>query len=211
MTLDIKFGKYIEDAFKIWKENLGLMAGIGAITALLGSLCFIVLPIVIPSAMAIAFALVDGRQPKPVIGEMFKTQWFLPVLIYALLMFVITLVVYGLLSLIFCIGIIFAPLVGLAMAGAFSFVLPFIVDRNMDAITAMKASWALAKPNFFPILGLALVAGLIAQAGSVACGIGVVLTAPLYFLIIAAAYRDLMAQTAPPAPAPAAVPPPPAG
>jgi uncharacterized membrane protein len=208
MTLDIKFGKYIEDAFKIWKENLGLMAGMGAVMVLLGSLCFILMLIFAPAAFVMALALVDGKQPKPVIGDLFKgTQWLKQMLI----LFGLGIGV-GLLCLIFAwipiIGSLGVMVVSYGLGTACFFVVPFIVDRNLETIPAIKASWALVKPNFFPILGLYLIASLIGSIGFAACCIGIIVTIPLTWLITASAYRDLMAQSAT---APVDVTPPPAG
>jgi hypothetical protein len=63
------------------------------------------------------------------------------------------------------------------------------------------ASIEKVKPDFFPFLGLYLVAAIIGEIGVLACGIGVFATMPICFAILAVTYRDVFAEgQKPPAP-----------
>ena len=76
------------------------------------------------------------------------------------------------------------------------FGLYLIVDRKMDFWEASMASIEKVKTDFFPYLGLSLVAAIIGEIGSLACGIGVFATAPIYFTILAVTYRDVFDEAA---------------
>jgi uncharacterized membrane protein len=49
----------------------------------------------------------------------------------------------------------------------------------------------LVKPNFGPFVGLVIIASLIGSVGAVLCGIGAVVTMPMYWCIMAVAYREM--------------------
>lgn len=80
---------------------------------------------------------------------------------------------------------------GLIVAGLFSFTLPLIIDGKLGVIDAMRASFERTKGNWFMFTLFILVVSLLAQIGSVACGIGIIVTFPLYFTIHTVAFRDL--------------------
>jgi uncharacterized membrane protein len=61
----------------------------------------------------------------------------------------------------------------------------------MDFWAASMASFEKVKTNFFPFLGLALIAGILGYIGAILCGIGLFLTLPLYFCIMSIAYREV--------------------
>lgn len=65
-----------------------------------------------------------------------------------------------------------------------------IIDRNHGAIDAIKANAVLTQGHFFGWLGLILLFGLIAGAGFLVCCVGVVVTIPLYYLLMTSAYLE---------------------
>jgi len=70
------------------------------------------------------------------------------------------------------------------------FIWPLIADRGYGFFAAWNESWESTKVRFWELLLLNFLAGLIASLGIYACYIGVILTLPLYFLIVAAVYED---------------------
>lgn len=54
----------------------------------------------------------------------------------------------------------------------------FVVDRDLGAIDAIKASAQLAMRNVGQTIIMVLLGGLIAAAGSLLCGVGMLVTAP---------------------------------
>ena len=67
----------------------------------------------------------------------------------------------------------------------------FIVDQGMATMDAVKASWAATDAQKGGIILLAIVAGLIGMAGSIALGIGLLFTIPVSYAIFTAAYRQM--------------------
>jgi uncharacterized membrane protein len=90
-----------------------------------------------------------------------------------------------------CIGSLFCVLPGLVVAGLLCFTVPLIVEGQLGVFDAMRASFDRTKGHWFMFTLYAIVLGVLAEIGSVACGIGILVTFPLLFTINAVAYRDL--------------------
>lgn len=73
----------------------------------------------------------------------------------------------------------------------FTFSYPLIVDRKMSGLDAVKLSARGALANFWPLLGLLLLNGLMAFAGVLLCYVGVFLVLPVTFAAIAVAYEQV--------------------
>ena len=69
---------------------------------------------------------------------------------------------------------------------------PMIVEGGKGTIDAIKASVEVTKRDWIMFTLFAIALGLIAGAGGIACGVGVLATYPLLFLGHALAYRDLV-------------------
>ena len=75
-------------------------------------------------------------------------------------------------------------------AGVLMFTLPLIVDGRMSAFDALRASWHALKGQWLQATVFHLVAYLVTGLGACLCGVGLVITMPLYCLSIAVLYRD---------------------
>ncbi len=93
-------------------------------------------------------------------------------------------------GLIFCIGSILSLVISVAAMGLLLFTYPLIVDRNMGAIDAVKASLDVTKQNPVMFILFGIVAHLVGGIGIVVCCIGVIFTAPLLITTVSCAYRD---------------------
>lgn len=91
-----------------------------------------------------------------------------------------------------CVGSCFCLVPGLLLMGLLMFAAPLVVDpkKKMGVIESLSASFQALKPQMWMALVFAIVCYLLAQAGQIACGIGVVVTLPLFYLSMAVAYRD---------------------
>ncbi|MBW3635332.1 MAG: hypothetical protein KY445_02555 [Armatimonadetes bacterium] len=87
-------------------------------------------------------------------------------------------------------GFLLCIVPGLLLLGLFLFVTPLIVDQRKGALDAMSTSFNTLKPHMWMALLYLLVIGLLAGAGVLACGVGVLVTLPLALLAIAVTYRD---------------------
>lgn len=73
----------------------------------------------------------------------------------------------------------------------FTFSYPLIVDRKLSGLDAVKLSAKAALANFWPLLGLLLLNGLVSIAGVLLCYVGVFLALPITFAAIATAYEQV--------------------
>jgi uncharacterized membrane protein len=150
-------------------------------------------PIIVQGPMLVGIHIVSWRVllgGRADIGDLFKGfNYFVPALVACLLISVFTFL-----------GA-FACLVGaLVVSAMFQFTYLFIVDRGMDFWPAMQASHALVKQDYlgFVLFLLALIG--IQILGALACVVGLLVTIPIQYVAITAAYRDLtgFASAAPP-------------
>jgi uncharacterized membrane protein len=142
--------------------------------------------------------LADGRPVN--VSSFFKPRNFGNVLLAGALLSVISAV----LNLIGLPGMVFALLSFVAVL-VFSFVslftLAFAIDRALPPVDALKASIATVRSHIGETLLSALVQGLLFVVGAFACGVGLLVTAPLAGLIQVYTYRRLSGgQVAPPTP-----------
>jgi len=106
------------------------------------------------------------------------------------------------------IGMMLCIIPGFIVAGLFFFTIPLIVERNLGVTDAMRASYEVTRQNLLMFTLFAFVLSLLASLGALACYVGLLVTYPLYFTVMAVAYRDCFgvpgarsfAQGAPPPP-----------
>ncbi|KAF0842536.1 hypothetical protein [Nocardia caishijiensis] len=118
----------------------------------------------------------DGR--KPGFGDFFKFTNVGAVIVASLLVGIAT-----------GIGFVLCILPGIVVAFFTWFTLYFVLDRNQDAITAIKSSFSAISANAGPLLLLALALFGINIVGALLCGLGLLVTIPLSVLATAYAYR----------------------
>jgi uncharacterized membrane protein len=71
----------------------------------------------------------------------------------------------------------------------FTFAYPLIVDRKLSGLDAVKWSFKAAFANFWRLLGMTLLTGLLAIGGMLLCYVGVFLVFPILYGSIATAYE----------------------
>jgi hypothetical protein len=79
---------------------------------------------------------------------------------------------------------------GFIVAGILMFTIPLIVDGGLDATDALGQSWRALKGQWLVAAVFHAAAGFVAWMGLCFCGVGFLLTAPLYCMSIAVLYRD---------------------
>lgn len=124
-----------------------------------------------------------------------------------------------LISILASIGALLCIIPAFIVGGLFFFTIPLIVERNLSVTDAMRASYEVTRQNLLMFTLFAFVLPLLAGLGAFACYVGLLVTYPLLFTIMAVAYRDCFgvsgarrfSQGAPPPPpsyAPPSSPPP---
>ena len=73
----------------------------------------------------------------------------------------------------------------------FTFAYPLIVDRKLQGFDAVKLSFKAAMGNFFRLLGLVILCGLVNAVGVMVCYIGVFFTFPITYAAVAVAYEQV--------------------
>jgi uncharacterized membrane protein len=142
-------------------------------------------PIVLQGTMMAGFHIACIRKMmsgRAEVGDLFKAFSYFGATLLAFL--VIT--VFTFLGLLLC----FIP--GLVVAAMYLFTYLFIVDKKMEFWPAMQASHALVRKDYFGFSLFLLILLLINVVGALACFVGVLVTLPLSYGAITAAYRDLV-------------------
>ena len=131
-------------------------------------------------------AINQVRGQAPSLGTMFSVGDVLPALLGAALL---TGIATG-------VGAMCCVLPGLLLAGLFMFTIPLVVDRKLGAIDAITTSLNTLKPQMWMALVFVIVMAIVACAGMLLCGVGVLITGPLAILSMAILYRDFYPQPA---------------
>lgn len=92
------------------------------------------------------------------------------------------------------IGYFLCILPGIAVGIFSAFVYYFTLDKQQDAITAIKSSWSLVAKNFGSVFLLLLALLGINIVGFLVCLIGLLVTLPLSYIAVAYAYRRLIGE-----------------
>jgi hypothetical protein len=85
--------------------------------------------------------------------------------------------------------VVFVVLILLSVV--FTFAYPLIVDRRLSGLDAVKLSIRAAFANFWRLLGLLLVTGLLNFVGALFCYVGAFFVLPIGFAAIATAYEQV--------------------
>lgn len=191
MNTEVKFGDWLRQGYDLYKANWQILLVVNLIAMAIGIVTAGILSGPMSAGVAlVTLALLDKKSPAPEVGDVFKGfDYFLPSFLFVLVFGYGLAAVSMVLSFIPCLGSILSIFFSLAVATAVMFGLLLIVDKKMDFWPAAQASYSMVKSNFWPYFGLLVVASLIAQAGMLLCFVGIVITAPLYFTILAVAYR----------------------
>ena len=86
---------------------------------------------------------------------------------------------------------VFVLLVIIFISIGFMFAYPLIVDRGLPGFEAVKLSFRAGLANFWRLLGLSLLGGLLGICGALLCYIGILLVFPITLSSVAAAYEQV--------------------
>ena len=92
-------------------------------------------------------------------------------------------------SIITFVGALFCIIPGLYLVGALAFTPLIILDQKAGAIEALQISYATLSRSGFAMFALPFVCSLLMLLGLFACCVGILFTAPIYFIVIAMHYH----------------------
>jgi uncharacterized membrane protein len=98
--------------------------------------------------------------------------------------------------LLLCVGFVLCYLPGIYLSIAWMFAWNLLADKRGSFWECLEMSRQAVTAHWGWAFLLTIVAQIIANAGLIACFVGVLATMPLYGLMLAAAYRRLFAETA---------------
>ncbi|UQA61021.1 hypothetical protein [Polyangium aurulentum] len=102
-----------------------------------------------------------------------------------------------LLGLAVVVGFVFCIIPGIFLALAFSMTSFYVVDAGMGPIRAMEASWQVTTGQKGALFGFGFLSVLIALAGLLACGVGLLVASPVIGIGLTIIYLRLSGQTSP--------------
>lgn len=204
---EIDLGGYISKAWKLVTADLMLfVVGYLIVTAIvIGSMLVIIGPIFVLGPLGIGFIRVVQKRMNgepAAIGDIFAGfQQFSRGLVFVLLLLVLGLavaiplvIVAIVLNFIPCLGQVVAFVlqiaVSLGMQTVLFFAWPLVALSEDTPMDCIKKSITFALAHFWPLLILSFVTGLIGGAGMIACGVGILFTAPLAIAINLVAYKE---------------------
>lgn len=197
---EMKIGPWLQEGFNLYKENFLLLIVINALALLLGQLTLGILAGPLLAGVALVnLRLLDRSEPKPEIGDVFKGfDCFLDTFLLILGCVVISIAAALVSLLVFTrpVAILVLVVFNILLHTISTFALFYIADKKMDCWPAVMAALKALRSMFVPLTVMVVIAGIISMVGSLVCGIGVVVTAPLYFSVLSAVYRDLLRQPA---------------
>ncbi|GAA4481284.1 hypothetical protein GCM10023094_29160 [Rhodococcus olei] len=123
---------------------------------------------------------VDGN--KPGFGSFFQFTNVGAIILASLLVGLMT-----------AVGFVLFVIPGLVLAFLTWWTLQFVIDREQDAVTAIKSSFSTISSHFGPLLGLAVILVLLNFVGALLCGLGLLVTLPLTQIASTYAYRVAVA------------------
>jgi uncharacterized membrane protein len=172
-------GRWFGEGWRLVQADLGNYLLISLLFFLLNGVPFI------QGALIAGFHIytikkLAGRNPD--IADIFKGFKF----------FGATLIASFLITLFTFLGTLALIIPGLVIAAMYKFTYLFIVDKRMDFWPAMKASHNVVRNDYFGFTMFLIAAFLINVLGFLCLVVGLMVTVPLTFAAITAAYRDLV-------------------
>ena len=196
---DMDLGGYISTAWNLVTGDFVLFViGYLIVAAILTiSSITIVGPIIIGGPLMFGYIRVIQKRLKDEpagIGDVFQGfkdfgKGFLTILLLTLI-FLGVAVVQVVLGFIPVLGFLLGIAVSLLAGAMFFFVMPIAALSDTSPTDAVSRSVKFCFANFWKMVLLSLVLGLIATAGALACGIGALFTVPLALVATVAAYNQ---------------------
>ncbi|MGI5187419.1 hypothetical protein ACQEVI_04660 [Promicromonospora sp. CA-289599] len=158
--------------------GMGIWTGVGFGSGSLGLIGFLILSVL--SALGINAGLREVSGEKATWGNLFKVSSYGKIILTALLLLVANVI-----------GACLCGLGSIALAIFAPFTYHHVVDKGLGAWTALASSFRLVGKNFGAVFLLELALLGINILGSIPCGLGLFITAPLSIVAMAFAFRRI--------------------
>jgi hypothetical protein len=191
--VEVRFGKWIEEGFNLYKNNFGTLV-LAAVIALVLSTVTVGLLAgpMIAGLVIMTLQLLRKVEPRPGAGRIFRGfDYFLNAFLFIVVWGIAILIGSFILALFPVIGQLLSLFFLYAAQAFLMFGMFLIVDKELNFLPASRESIQIVKTNFWPFFGLSAIASIIGSIGAVAFGIGIVLTIPIQVCILAVAYQEI--------------------
>jgi hypothetical protein len=191
--VEVRFGKWIEEGFNLYKNNFGTLV-LAAVIALVLSTVTVGLLAgpMIAGLVIMTLQLLRKVEPRPGAGRIFRGfDYFLNAFLFIVVWGIAILIGSFILALFPVIGQLLSLFFLYATQAFLMFGMFLIVDKELNFLPASRESIQIVKTNFWPFFGLSAIASIIGSIGAVAFGIGIVLTIPIQVCILAVAYQEI--------------------
>ena len=180
----IDISRLVGDAWTLLKNNFWLLVGLHFVMLLIVGLVPIVGTLLAGPCFGglfhVIFKLRRGERAEFGDGFAVFNTLFLPLFLCG----IVTQVLTGL-------GFLLCILPGIYLAVAWILSQAIIVDKRYDFWPAMELSRKVVSAHWWQFFALLIVSGLLNVLGALACGVGMLITVPLGFTMIAGAYDEI--------------------
>jgi len=191
----IDIGRAVGRGWELVRDNMALLVGATA----LGWLVAVGLAVVPVLGWIVGFVMLGGLDYvflRRIRGEAVQLGDVFAGFNEALLHLALAGLVKSLLT---SLGFLLCILPGIYLAVGYVFALPLVIDKKMEFWPAMEVSRRVVHHHWWSIFALVIVVSLIVVAGVLACGVGVLVAAPVASASLMYVYEDLFgAETKPP-------------
>ncbi|MCH9834838.1 DUF2510 domain-containing protein [bacterium] len=149
--------------------------------ALFSLLLFLVTLIVQAGIIRVALDITYGREVE--VKRIFSTDQLGQIVIASLIVSVLT-----------GIGLFLCYVPGLVVFFFLQFTFPFLIDKQLPAVEAIKRSASLVNKNLGTLIGFYIAAFIAYFVGLLLCGIGVLIAAPVVLIATVYTYRTLQGE-----------------
>jgi uncharacterized membrane protein len=198
--VEVRFGKWIEAGFNLYKNNFGTLVLASVIALVLSTITIGLLAgPMIAGLVIVTLQLLRREVPKPDAGRVFRGfDYFLNSFLFITVWGIAILIGSFILALFPVIGQLLSLFFLYAAQAFLMFGMYLIVDKQLNFGPASRESIKTVQTNFWPFFGLSAIASIIGSIGAVALGIGIVLTIPIQACILAVAYQEIFGRTGQP-------------
>lgn len=184
MISEVRIGKWLDDGWTTISSDMQRVIPATLVFVILSLSVVMLAPMIIGMHVMLLRKAPTGRLD---LTDLFcGLNYFLPSL-------AATLVV----GIFIAIGMLACVIPGLVVGAMYLFTYLFIADRKMEFWPAMQASRAIVKQNYLGFTFFFVTLILLTVVGAALCGVGLLVTLPLCFASVNAAYRDLVGESNP--------------
>ena len=195
LTRSASVGTALNKGWALYKENFGLVFLSSLLVGLIaGVSCGICGGPMLCGLAGILLAILRRKDPKPTVGNVFDGfSKFLAAFVTLLVLGILFFAASAVLMVVPVLGALASILLNWAVSPAVSVWAAFLIaDQDATIGEAIGTSIKLiGQKEFWSIILVVFVAGLLSGLGIIACGIGLLFTMPLYYCMVAAAYEEV--------------------